>query len=216
MRDAYHEELDHVTELLVEMTKLVGGAIRDVGVALLDVDIRLADRVIAGDDRIDAIYREVEERSFDLLARQQPVASDLRRIVTSLRIVVDLERAGDYARHLAKLARRRFPAAAIPPELHDTFAEMSAVAERLVHTAGRVIRNQDIAEARALLVADDEMDALHRRLFTIMLAPDWPYGVDTAIDIALAGRYFERYADHAVAVARRVVYLVTGERMMAS
>ncbi len=211
MRDTYHIELDEVTDLLVEMTRLVAGAMRRASGALLDADLTLADSAIEGDMAVDAIYQEIEKRCFELLARQQPVASDLRTIVTGLRMVADLERSGDLALHLAKLARRRYPDCAIPAELRDTILEMSQVAERITTKAGSVIANRDIEQAEELEEDDDVMDALHRRLFTVMLDDDWPYGVETTIDIALAGRYYERFADHAVSVARRVVYLVTGE-----
>lgn len=215
MRDAYHEDLDEITNQLVEMTRLVGSAAGRATTALLDADLAMAESVIEGDQAIDDLYHQVEENAFDLLARQQPVASDLRILVTSLRMVADLERSGDLALHLAKLARRRYPGSAVPPELRSTILEMGQVAERIVAKAGSVISARDVATAVELEKDDDVMDDLHRRLFTVMLAEDWPHGVDTAIDIALAGRYYERFADHAVSVARRVVYLVTGERVLA-
>lgn len=214
MRDAYHEDLDQVTNQLVEMARLVGSAAGRATTALLDADLPLAEAVIEGDEVIDALYRELEQRAFELLARQQPVASDLRVLVTSLRMVADLERSGDLALHLAKLARRRYPSSAVPPELRATILEMGQVAERIVAKAGSVISARDVDIAVELEKDDDVMDDLHRRLFTVMLDDEWPYGVDTAIDIALAGRYYERFADHAVSVARRVVYLVTGERVV--
>lgn len=211
MRETYHVELDEVTNLLVEMTRLVAGAMRRASSALLDADLALAESAIEGDETIDAIYRDIEKRCFELLAKQQPVASDLRTVVTSLRMVADLERSGDLALHLAKLARRRYPDCAIPAELRDTILEMSQVAERITTKAGTVITTRNIEQAEEMERDDDVMDDLHRRLFTVMLSDNWPHGVETTIDIALAGRYYERFADHAVSVARRVVYLVTGE-----
>ncbi|MEP6462823.1 MAG: phosphate signaling complex protein PhoU [Frankiaceae bacterium] len=211
MRDSYHMELDEVTSLLVEMTRMVAGGMRRASGALLDADLALAQGAIEGDDAIDELYRDIEKRCYELLARQQPVASDLRILVTSLRMVADLERSGDLALHLAKLARRRYPDCAIPAELRDTILDMSQVAERITVKAGTVIANRDIEQAEELERDDDVMDELHRRLFTVMLDDKWPHGVETTIDIALAGRYYERFADHAVSVARRVVYLVTGE-----
>ncbi len=215
MRDAYHEDLDEITAQLVEMTRLVGSAVSRATTALLDADLPLAESVIAGDGPIDDLYHRVEERAVDLMARQQPVASDLRILVTSLRMVADLERSGDLALNLAKLARRRFPTSAVPPELRATILEMGQVAERIVAKVGSVVAARDAVTAVELEKDDDVMDDLQRRLFTTMLDEDWPHGVDTAIDIALAGRYYERLADHAVSVARRVVYLVTGERLFA-
>jgi phosphate transport system protein len=148
----------------------------------------------------------------DLLARQSPVAGDLRTVVTSLRIVADLERMGDLADHVASVARRRFPASAVPAELRGTVLEMGQVAQRIVTKAGSVIASRDLDSAKELESDDDAMDALHKRLFSTILADDWTGGVEAAIDVTLVGRYYERYADHAVSVARRVVFLVTGER----
>jgi len=211
VRDTYYGELDEITGLLVDMTRLVSGAMERTSIALLDADLTLAEMVIDGDLAIDAVYRDIEKRGFEILAMQQPVARDLRTIVTSLRMVADLERSGDLALHLAKLARRRYPDCAIPVELRPTIMEMAHVAESIMTKVGTVIATRDIEQARELEADDDVMDELHRTLFTIMLADDWPHGVETAIDIALAGRYFERFADHAVSVAHRVIYLVTGE-----
>ena len=212
MRDAYHEELDGLSDSLVEMTRLVGSAMSRATTALLDADLALAESVITNDETVDLLYREVEERAFDLLARQAPVASDLRIIVTSLRMVADLERMGDLALHVAKVARRRYPASAVPPELRATLLEMGQTAGRIVAKAGSVIASRDLATAAELEADDDVMDGLHRRLFTVLLG-DWTHGMEAAIDITLCGRYYERFADHAVSVARRVVYLATGERV---
>ncbi len=213
MRDVYHEELDALTEQLVEMTRLVGSAITRASTALLDADLTLAETVIAADHAINALRDDLDRRALDLLARQQPVASDLRTIVTSLRMSSDLERMGDLARHVARVARRRFPESAVPATLRSTVVEMSQVAARLVAKAGSVIASQDVTAALELESDDDRMDRLHRALFTALLDPASPYGVEEAIDITSVGRYYERFADHAVSVARRVVYLVTGERV---
>ncbi len=212
MRNQYHEELGAITASLVEMTSLVGAAMSRATTALLDADLTLAESVIEADEHIDVLYRQTDARVFNLMARQQPVAGDLRILVTSLRMVADLERMGDLALHVAKIARLRYPSSAVPPELRPTIAEMGEVAGRIVAKTGRVIAEQDVQQAAELEDDDDEMDALHRRLFSVLLDPSWPHGVEPAIDITLAGRYYERFADHAVSVARRVVYLVTGQR----
>jgi phosphate transport system protein len=212
MRDTYHDELDAISTSLVEMTNLVGSAMSRATTALLDADLQLAESVIANDEAVDTLYRETEARAFDLLARQQPVASDLRVLVTSLRMVADLERMGDNAVHVAKIARRRYPASAVPPALRGIVVEMGNTAQEIVAKAGSVIAGRDIEMAAQLEKDDDVMDDLHRQLFTSILDDRWEEGVEPAIDITLAGRYYERFADHAVSVARRVVYLVTGER----
>jgi phosphate transport system protein len=211
MRDTFHDELDQIGNNLVEMTNLVGSAMSRATTALLDADLSLAESVITADAQVDALYRQTEERAFDLLARQQPVAGDLRVIVTGLRMVGDLERMGDLAEHIAKIARRRYPASAVPPELRAVLLEMGQIAQRIVAKAGSVIAGQDAELAAELEQDDDAMDNLHRKLFTIVLDDDWEHGMEAAIDITLLGRFYERFADHAVSVARRVVYLVTGE-----
>lgn len=213
MREAFHEELDSINESLVEMTNLVASAMARATTALLDADLQLAESVITADETVDLLRGEIEERAFDVMARQQPVARDLRLMVTSLRIVADLERMGDLALHVAKVARRRYPASAIPPELRSTILEMGQVAQRIVAKAGSVIASRDLELAGELERDDDMMDALHRRLFHVLLETTWTHGMEAAIDITLCGRYYERYADHAVSVARRVIYLVTGERV---
>jgi phosphate transport system protein len=212
VRDAFHEELAAITDSLVEMTNLVASAMARATTALLDADLQLAESVITADETVDLLYHEIEERTFDLMVRQQPVAGDLRLVVTSLRMVSDLERMGDLALHVAKVARRRYPASAVPPVLRSTMLEMGQVAQRIVTKAGSVIASRDVNTAIQLERDDDVMDALHRQLFTALLDEHWEYGIEAAIDITLCGRYYERYADHAVSVAHRVIYLVTGEK----
>lgn len=216
MRDAYHDELDAITNQLVEMTRLVGTAISLSTEALLTCDLSIAESVIDGDGFVDVIRESVERRTVDLIARQQPVAGDLRALTTGLRITSDLERSGDLAVHVAKLARRKFPACAVPQELQTTIRQMGDVAAEIVGKAGDVVASRDAARAAELDSDDDVMDDLHKKLLLTMLAPDWTYGIDTAIDLALAGRYYERFADHAVSVAKQVVYLVTGESVLRS
>ena len=211
MRDAYHEELQALNDQLVEMTRLVGSAINRATTALLDADLTLAESVIVADDAVDALRDDLDRRAMDLLARQQPVASDLRVIVTTLKMSADLERMGDLARHVARAARRRFPDPAVPAPLRATVVEMGQVAELLVAKAGAVIASHDVEEALQVERDDDEMDRLHRELFNMLLDDTWTHGTEAAVDLTLIGRYYERFADHAVSVARRVVYLVTGE-----
>jgi phosphate transport system protein len=214
MRESFREELEDINSCLVEMANSVGSAMSTATTALLDADVALADKVIAGDDHIDDTRESIEQRCFTLLARQQPVAGDLRIVTAAMRIVADLERMGDLAVHIAKVARMRFPDSAIPQDVRPSFLEAGHIAELLVTKAATVIDKHDIDAARELETDDDEMDRVHRSLFRQLLADDWRYGVETAVDITLLGRYYERFADHAVSVARRVVYLVTGERDM--
>ncbi|KAB8188779.1 phosphate signaling complex protein PhoU [Nonomuraea phyllanthi] len=212
MRDAYHEELDSLTDKLVEMTRLVRSAISRATTALLDSDLQLAESVISRDQEVNAIFDEIETSIFELMARQQPVAVDLRMVITALRMGTDLERMGDLAVHVAKVARLRHPDSAIPPEIRSTILEMGQIAENLVTKAGSCVASRDVESALELEQDDDAMDRLHRRLFRNILSKEWEHGVEPAIDITLIGRYYERYADHAVRVAADVVYLVTGSR----
>jgi phosphate transport system protein len=211
MRDTYHEQLEDILAELERMTRTVSTAVRRSTTALLKADIRQAEDVIAADIELDAAGEGVEEKVFELMARQAPVANELRMLVAALRMVADLERMGDLAAHVSKIARLRYPAQAIPAELHGVIEEMGAVAGRMVDSAGDVIRSRDIEAAAGLEKVDDEMDKLRSNQFRLMMDDAWPHGVEVAVDIALLGRYYERIADHAVSMARRVVYLVTGE-----
>ena len=202
LRSAFQDELDGVTQTLVDLSNLVSDAITKATNALLTADIKLAEEVIAADDRIDDIQHDLDARIIDIIARQQPVASDLR---------ADLERMGDMAHHVAKITRLRHPAAAVPSELLLTIEEMGKVAKLIAQKSGSVINSRDIDKALEVEKDDDEMDKLHRKLFTTLLDQNWSHGIETAIDITLIGRYYERFADHAVSVARRVYFLVTGK-----
>ncbi|MEV6740293.1 phosphate signaling complex protein PhoU [Streptomyces sp. NPDC051104] len=211
MRDAYQEELGMISDGLVEMANLVGSAIGLATTALLDADLQLAESVISADRKVDDLQRDLENRAIAVLARQQPVATDLRTVVTSLRMSADLERSGDLAQHVAKLARMRYPERAVPRDLRRTILEMGQLAQRLMAQAAEVILTQDVRAALQLEQDDDRMDELHRTTFQHLMDERWQHGVETAVDVALVGRYYERFADHAVSVAQRVVYLVTGE-----
>jgi phosphate transport system protein len=211
MRDLYHEELDSIGATLIEMTGLVAAALNQATDALLNADLQLAEKVISGDEQVDALRFDLDARALDLLARQQPVAGDLRTIVTSLRMSSDLERMGDLAKHIGKVARLRYPESAVPADLHDPIREMGRLGVELATKTGAIIDGQDVEAARELDEEDDAVDLLHRQLFASLLHEGSDYPVETAIDVTLIGRYYERFADHAVSVARRIVFLVTGE-----
>ncbi|MEJ6574052.1 MAG: phosphate signaling complex protein PhoU [Actinomycetes bacterium] len=211
MRNAFHDELDGIGTTLLQMTGLVKVAMNDATSALLTVDLNSAEKVIAADDVIDEIQHELDARTINLMARQQPVASDLRTLVTSLRMSADLERMGDLAHHVAKQARMRYPNSAVPAELVPTITAMGLVADKLIDKLSSVMEHRDTVRALEIETDDDEMDKLHRDLISTLLAEDWPHGVEAAIDMTLLGRYYERFADHAVSISRRVYFLVTGE-----
>ena len=211
LRSAFQDELDGVTQTLVDLSALVSEAITSATHALLTADLKEAEVVIAADDRIDDIQHELDARIIDIIARQQPVASDLRALVTALRMSADLERMGDMAHHIAKITRLRHPNSAVPAELLLTIEEMGKVARLISDKVGGVINSRDVDTALEVENDDDEMDKLHRKLFTTLLDSSWSHGIETAIDITLIGRYYERYADHAVSIARRVYFQVTGK-----
>ena len=211
MRNAFHDELDGIGTTLLQMAGLAKVAMNDATSALLTVDLGMAEKVIAADNVIDDIQHELDARTINLIARQQPVASDLRTLVTSLRMSADLERMGDLAHHVAKQARMRYPNSAVPAELVPTITAMGLVADKLIDKLSSVMEHRDTVRALEIETDDDEMDRLHRELIGVLLSKDWSHGVETAIDMTLLGRYYERFADHAVSIARRVYFSVTGE-----
>jgi phosphate transport system protein len=211
MRNAFHDELDGIGTTLLQMAGLAKVAMNDATSALLTVDLGMAEKVIAADNVIDDIQHELDARTINLMARQQPVATDLRTLVTSLRMSADLERMGDLAHHVAKQARMRYPNSAVPAELVPTITAMGLVADKLVDKLSSVMEHRDTVRALEIETDDDEMDKLHRELIGVLLSKDWSHGVETAIDMTLLGRYYERFADHAVSIARRVYFSVTGE-----
>ncbi len=211
MRDVYQEQLDALAEALAGMCEQVATAMEKATRSLLEVDLQLAEEVISEDIRIDAVRATAEEQAFALLALQAPVATDLRIVVSAIHGAGDIERMGDLALHVAQAARRRHPQPVLPDEVAGYFAEMGRVAVALALKASEVIRTRDIAEAAQLEIDDDAMDDLHRHLFTVLMDRNWTHGVGPAVDITLLGRFYERYADHAVAVARRIVYVITGQ-----
>ena len=215
MRDMYHESLDSITDELVAMSRLVSQMMQRASQALLDADREKAEAVIEADDEIDSINQEIEDAATELIALQAPVATDLRMVISAMRIATTMERMGDLAQHVAKTARMRYPDAAIPSQVQEEFREMAQIADRMGAKMAEVLASKDVDLAREIENDDDRMDALHRRVLDILLG-DAPGPVNQAVDVTLLNRYYERYADHVVSVARRVIYLVIGERSDAS
>jgi phosphate transport system protein len=213
MREEFLSDLNRVSRTLVTMAETVRTAMRRATVALLKADQTDAEQVIDRDPEINALYRIVENKVYDVVARQAPVASDLRVLLTALHVGADLERMGDLAEHVAKTCVRRHPAPAVPAELASVIERMGEVADLMAGKIAEALNDLDTIAAAQLERDDDEMDALERTLFSIVLAPDWPHGVEAAVDAALLGRFYERYADHAVNVGDHVVFLVTGENV---
>lgn len=210
MRESYHEALRAVVNDLVTMTDLVEKAVQGATTALLGADLATAERVISEDARLDVLHDDLENRCFVLLARQAPVAGELRTLVAALRMVSDLARMGDLAAHIAKIARMRYPNHAVPESMVSNFRRLAQVAEEMVVMAGRTLRDQNVLDAERMADHDEEADELRSMQFRQVLADDWPHGVEAAVDVALLGRYYERIADHAVLMGSRVIYIVTG------
>jgi phosphate transport system protein len=211
MRAEFQADLTNLSQTLVTMAEGVRTAMRRATVALLTADQTEAEEVLAGDAEIDLYYRQVEDKVYDLLARQAPVASDLRLLVTALHVAADLERMGDLADHVAKTALRRIPARAVPEELVPVVKDMASVADRIAGKIAQILETTDAEQAAELDRDDDEMDELNKQLFALMLGTAWRHGVEETIDGAMLARWYERFADHAVNAGRQVVYLVTGE-----
>lgn len=211
MRDQFHEQLDAVFADLAAICGQVETAVARATEALMTGNVVVAEAVIDADAEIDRARERVEESAFNLLSLQQPVATDLRTVVAALRMVTELERMGDLSVHVAKIARLRVPEVAVPEDARPTISRMAEVAEDMVCRVRAIIADRDVEAAAALGRDDEEMDALRRTSFAELLSDDWQHGVEAAVDIALLGRYYERIADHAVSVAKRVVFVVTGQ-----
>ncbi len=211
MREQFHDQLDGVFDDLAAIGRLVVRAVDRATEALLTGDVTIAEEVISADAEIDRARERVEDDAFALLSLQAPVAGDLRVVVAALRMVSELERMGDLSVHVAKIARLRVPRIAVPADVSPTVERMAAVAEDMVTRVVEIITERDVEAAAALARDDEEMDGLRRASFAQLLGDDWQHGVEAAVDIALLGRYYERIADHAVSIAHRVVFVVTGE-----
>ncbi|WP_290657383.1 phosphate signaling complex protein PhoU [Kocuria sp.] len=211
MRKVFQAELHQVGEELIQIATLVQQALGSARTAFLDADIQVAEEVISNDARIDFLQNDLDERSIDILALQSPVASDLRMIVGALRMSASLERMGDLARHLAQLARLRFPEPVLPEAMRGHFEKMFDIDARLIERVISVLEDRDISEADQIFALKSELNLKHQQVFEMLADPDWDSSVPTAVDVTLASRYLERIGDHGVSVARKVSYLVTGD-----
>lgn len=211
MRSAYGTELAVLNDQLAEMCDLAAVAMERATLALLHTDLALAEQVIGDHGRIVSASAKIEERGLVLLNRQALVARDLRAVVGAIQMVADIERMAVLARHVAEIARRRHPRCALPESVTGYFAEMGSIAMNLAANAQQVIVSCDLGRARYIRDADDAMDRLHRHLFTVVMDPDWQHGTAAAVDVTLLSRYFERFADHAVEISRRIIFRATGQ-----
>lgn len=211
MRTIFQAELESIGDDLITLSRRVEQAISTAGSALMSGDLTLAESVIADDQAIDAIEEDLDERCVLVLAQQSPVARDLRVVVTALRMSASLERMGDLARHIAEVARRCYPERALPEPLLPTFAQMHDAATRVASRVTQLLQTRDLAVAEAIEQDDDTLDTLHLDTFAAMLESGWTGTVQETINVTLLGRYYERFGDHGVSVAKRAAYLVTGD-----
>jgi phosphate transport system protein len=211
MRTAFHERLDSLIETLSEMCRLAGLAMEHATHALLQADLNLAEKVIADHEQLASMRTAAEEAAFVLLALQAPVAADLRIVVGSMQNVADAERMGGLARHVAEIVRRRHPDHTLPAEVHDCFAEMGRIAVDLGNSAKHVVLSRDPERAAQISRDDEIINELHQHLFTLLKEQEWMHGVESAVHVALLGRFYERFADHAVEIGRRVIFQATGQ-----
>ncbi|WP_127794099.1 phosphate signaling complex protein PhoU [Agromyces sp. LHK192] len=211
MREVFQQELREVQDRLVEIAGLVAESIDKATRAFNESDVSLAEEVIAGDPRIDQAAVELDELAITILAKQQPVARDLRIVVSALRISASLERMGDMSSHIAQLARYRFPDKVVPKSLRGTFAEMGRLDVEIARKLARLLAEQDVQLAEEIRNEDDKVDALHLSVFDKVLGETWKGEAMDTVDATLASRYHERFADHAVSIAKKVQYLATGD-----
>jgi phosphate transport system protein len=210
MRTAFHEHLEALTAAVGQMCELAGTAINRATQALLQADLVSAEQVITEHQHLAAMRKDAEEAAFALLALQAPVATDLRCVVGSMQNVADAERMGALALHVAEIARRRHPEHVLPDEVKGYFAEMGRIAVELGNCAKDAVLLGDPEKAAEIGSRDDAMDDLHRHLFAVLMDREWKHGVACACDVTLLSRFYERFADHAVEIGRRVIFQATG------
>jgi phosphate transport system protein len=216
MREVFQQELTEVRERLVTIAELVATSIERATTAFNDSDVSLAELVIAEDDRIDEMVLSLDELAINILARQQPVARDLRTVVSALRISASLERMGDMSSHIAQLARYRFPDKVVPKGLRGTFREMGRLDVGMARKLIELLRTEDLDLAEQIRNDDDDIDDLHLSVFDKVLGETWKGAAVDTVDATLASRYHERFADHAVSIAKKVQYLATGDWVVSS
>lgn len=211
MRKVFQAELQQVGEELIQIATLVKEALERASHAFLETDIQEAEEVISNDARIDFMQNELDERSIDILALQSPVASDLRMIVGALRMSSSLERMGDLARHVAQVARMRYPAPVLPDSITPIFTEIIDLDQKIIESVIALLETRELSHAQDIAKYKVRISELHVEVFNHMAADDWNYSAQTTVDVTLTSRYLERFGDHGVSVARKVTYLVTGD-----
>jgi phosphate transport system protein len=211
VRTAFHQQLDDLTVSIAELCGSAGQAMECATQALLQADLLLAEQVITDYDGMVARAKKTEDQAMTVLALQAPVAGDLRAVLSALKNIADIDRMAALALHVAKLTRIRHPDETLPEEVKGYFTEMGRIAVDMGNTVKEVVLSRDAHRAEQLADDDDDMDNIHRHLFSVLMDREWKHSVAAAVDVTLLGRYYERFADHAVEIGRRVVFQATGE-----
>ncbi|GAB3084622.1 phosphate signaling complex protein PhoU [Corynebacterium aquatimens] len=211
MRTAYREHLEAYASDLRVMSETVRAIMSNATTALLETSLDNAEEALSLADSLKEIRERCEHRSMELLALQNPVASELRQVITSIHIVEDFNRMGALAKHIANTARLRHPREVVPADLRDTVADVAKLVDEMAELIDDQLISPDADLALEVNRVDDQVDALHRFILSTVTANDWEESNRAAVDLALVGRFYERYADHCVNVASRIVFLVTGQ-----
>lgn len=212
MRERFHGDLSRLADLLGGMSHMAARQIRLATAALLDGDLGAAEQVVAEDKALDADRDRCEEYAQRLLALQAPVASDLRLIIAVVQCAERIERMGDLARHVAELARRVHPGRVVPDDVRDSFVELGRLASDMATKLTDLIDRQDSGCFARMVEEDNRIDALHTRLMLEITGREWRHGVPSAVNLTLVGRFYERFADQVVSVARMLDFAATGKR----
>jgi len=211
MREVFQQDLAEVQERLVDLSESVTEIMEKATMAFLNSDVKKADEAIALAEVNEERALAIDEMAIRVLSRQSPVARDLRVLVSALRISASLERMGALAGHIATIARFRYPESAVPETLRKTFSEMGALDCALGRKLTQLLRNTDLDLARSIQAEDERVDELHRSVFDLVLSDKWKENAMYTVDVTLASRYHERFADHVVDISAKVAYLTTGE-----
>ena len=211
MREVFQKELHEVQERLQEMASDATRIMESASKAFIRSDVTLADQALASADLMASKALALDELVIRIMARQSPVARDLRILVSALRISASLERMAALAGHIAQIARFRFPGSAVPMSLRATFVEMGALDVELSRKVEMLLKDPNVDFAKLIQAEDQRVDELHRSVFDTVLGDDWKENAVFTVDVTLASRYHERFADHVVDISSKLSYLSTGE-----
>lgn len=210
MRRVFRNQLQEFKHDISLMADFVRTALNSATRSLLEADLDLAEKVLSSVDTLEDLRMTAVKDAFQLLALEAPVARDLRIVVAGQHIVEDFTRMGALAVHVAKVARRRHPENAVPTTIRPYIEEMARQCDNSAAKIQTLLRELDVNTALELVEDDDAVDDIHRHIFQLTTQREWPHSVRAAVDVTLLSRYFERYSDHAVEIANRIVFIITG------